>query len=256
MTALNQGKYLRLWHSDSQTLPWHTGYGRWNTHRVMSWDHCLTHHISEDARTASSIREALVILHKEHLTLDHNCWLEHTQTALDTQSKCRAHSLMHYIFILEYPGVYWKWSHGDVETGNILRRTMWLFQSGNTSSGQKTLNATQPEEEDKRAVFLQWWGQTRRLHTCACSCSFIVPLRSCSVYGTSRLRVVLFWIGRQFNIGQDELHRHDEGGVWISAHGRLVLTWNNKKHSGRMGEPMLLAPNLVRGVVFELEWKR
>ncbi len=133
-----------------------------------------------------------------------------------------------YIFILEYPGVYWKWSHRDVETV-ILRRTMWLFQSGNTSSGQKTLNATQPEEEDKRAVFLQWWGQTRRLHTCACSCSFIVPLRSCSVYGTSRLRVVLFWIGLQFNIGQDELHRHDEGGVWISAHGRLVLTWNNKK---------------------------
>ncbi len=76
-------------------------------HELGFWDHCLTHHISEDARTASSIREALVILHKEHLTLDHNCWLEHTQTALDTQSKCRRiHWCITYSFwnILVYTG--------------------------------------------------------------------------------------------------------------------------------------------------------
>lgn len=37
-----------------------------------------------------------------------NCWLEHTQTALDTQSKCRAQSSMHYVYlfwnILVYTG--------------------------------------------------------------------------------------------------------------------------------------------------------
>ncbi len=217
-------------------------------HELGFWDHCLTHHISEDARTASSIREALVILHKEHLTLDHNCWLEHTQTALDTQSK----SLIHYIFILEYPG---SDPIGMLRpskfSGNILRRTMWLV---NQAQDRRHWMQHSQRKRTSEPIFLQWWGQTRRLHTCACSCSFIVPLRSCSVYGTSRLRVVLFWIGLQFNIGQDELHWH-EWGVWISAHGRLVLTWNNRKHSGRMGEPMLLAPNLVRGVVFELEWK-
>lgn len=60
-----------------------------------------------------------------------------------------------------------------------------------------------------------------------CPAPFMAPI---VIQLSSGLHIVLFWIGLKFYVGQDELHGHDEWGVWIIAHGGLVLTWNNKEH--------------------------
>lgn len=181
-----------------------------------------------------------------------NCWLKHTQTALDTQSKYRAHSLMHYIYsfwnILVYTGSDPIGKLKQSKFSKIKAETSFVgpcgFSSLVTQAGDRRHWVQYSQRKRTREPFFAVMETMRSkmevAHLCCCClCFFIVPLRSCSVYGTSRLCVVLFWIGLQFNVGQDELHWHDEWGVWISAHGRLVLTWNNKKHSGRMWQPML-----------------